>query len=369
MINIIHIFEDSRYGGPQNQCINLLSNINKKKIYNHEILLSENQSSYFKSKCEKLRIKYHKIKIQFLSKNFLLFFNYILFLFSDIKRIYDFLKKNQKFTIVALSNGSTSFKSFIAAKLAKKKIIWHIHDSKSPLFVKLLIYIFSPYVNFFIFSSNSSRKHYEDFVRTKKYKILQTAIDFKNLSFRKNRSKKFTIGLIANFNENKDIIFFIKMIAELNKVNKNFFYMISGRIWKNQLKYYNKCKELINKKKIKNIIIYKDNKNLSNFFNKTNIQVLTSNTESSPSVLWEGMYMKKIVLTTDVGDVKKFIKNGVNGFVLRKDIDVFRDKILSIYNNKLDKRYMMEKSQQTAIKYFNIKFFEKEYTNIINKII
>ena len=29
----------------------------------------------------------------------------------------------------------------------------------------------------------------------------------------------------------------------------------------------------------------------------------------------------------------------------------------------------MEKSKQTAIKYFNIKFFENEYTNIINKII
>ena len=73
MINIIHVFEDSRYGGPQNQCINLLSNINNKKIYNHEILLSENQSNYFISKCKKLKIKYHKIKIHFLSKNFFCF--------------------------------------------------------------------------------------------------------------------------------------------------------------------------------------------------------------------------------------------------------------------------------------------------------
>ena len=73
MINIIHIFEDSRYGGPHNQCINFLSNEDNKDIFNHEVLLSDKHSSYFINKCRKHNIRYHKIKINYLSKNLKLF--------------------------------------------------------------------------------------------------------------------------------------------------------------------------------------------------------------------------------------------------------------------------------------------------------
>ena len=121
MINILHIFEDSRFGGPHNQCINLLSNISNKKSYNHEILLCDYQSGYFADKCYEAKIKYHKIRIHFLSKKFFLLLKYLFYFYSDIKKILSFLHKNKKFSIIALSNGTTSFKSLIAAILAKKK--------------------------------------------------------------------------------------------------------------------------------------------------------------------------------------------------------------------------------------------------------
>lgn len=368
MINILHIFEDSRFGGPHNQCINLLSNISNKKKYNHEILLCDYQSNYFAIKCKEVKIKYHKIKINFLSKNFFLLLRYLFCFFSDIKKILSFLRKNKKFSIIALSNGTTSFKSLIAAILAKKKILWHIHDSESHLFIRLLVYFFSPYVNYFIFSSNSSKKYYFRFIRNNNYKILQTAIDFKKLKFKKINSKKFVIGLIANFNKNKNILFFLKLILEINKLNDKFFFMISGRVWKNQVSYYKECKDFIKKNKIKNIFIKKDNKNLNNFYNKINLQLLVSDTESSPTVLWEGMFMRKIILTTNVGDVKKFIKNGKNGFILDKNVKSFKNKIFSIFNKKINLIKVRENSRKTAFKNFNIKNFEIKYTNIINKI-
>ena len=111
------------------------------------------------------------------------------------------------------------------------------------------------------------------------------------------------------------------------------------------------------------IIIFFVTINEEILINKTNIEILDLLLNSKI-----GKYLFTIFCIITLLNGFNFM-DGVNGFVLRKDIDVFRDKILSIYNNKLDKRYMMEKSKQTAIKYFNIKFFENEYTNIINKII
>ena len=97
MINILHIFEDSRFGGPHNQCINLLSNIANKKKYNHEILLCDYQSDYFVVKCKEVKIKYHKIKINFISNNFFLLLKYLFHFFSDFKKFLSFLQNNKNF--------------------------------------------------------------------------------------------------------------------------------------------------------------------------------------------------------------------------------------------------------------------------------
>ena len=60
----------------------------------------------------------------------------------------------------------------------------------------------------------------------------------------------------------------------------------------------------------------------------------TSKNESSPLSLWEAMSMEKAIVSTEVGDVKKFVKNSINGFTsevgnvnnLSKKIRILVDK-------------------------------------------
>ena len=41
-----------------------------------------------------------------------------------------------------------------------------------------------------------------------------------------------------------------------------------------------------------------------------------------PLSLWEAMSMEKAIISRDVGDVKAFIENGINGFVSQIDDEI-----------------------------------------------
>lgn len=364
---ILHIFEDPRYGGPHNQFINIY-NASKGKTFNHQILSSNIESSFFFKKLKKHKINFKKIKINFLSRNSNLLFKYLIYFFSDIYRIFVYLKKNKSISIVCLTNGSFSFKSLIASKLANKKIIWHIHDAKSDMITKFIIFILSPLCNYIIFASEISQKYYSNVVNTKKSLVLQTSINLNNLYYKKNNKKFFTVGMVANFNQNKDIIFFLEVVKAINKIDEKINFKICGNVWKNQKGYYLKCKDFIKKNSLKSLVIEKNVSNMNDFYNKIDLLLLTSKSESSPTVIWEAMYMKKIVISSNVGDVQKYLKNNNTGFVFSKSVFKFSKKILELKKRKqLFKKIGLNASAASA-KYFNIKNYYKKYEKVLNLV-
>ncbi len=363
--NILHIFEDPRYGGPHNQFINIY-NASKGKSFNHQILSSNIESSFFFKKLKKQKINFKKIKINFLSRNLNLLFKYLIYFFLDIYRIFVFLKKNKDISIVCLTNGSYSFKSLIASKLANKKIIWHIHDAKSDMITKCVIFVLSPLCNYIIFASATSKKYYSNVVNIKKSCILQTAINFNNLNYKKNQKKSFTVGMVSNFNQNKDIIFFLEIVKVINKIDKKINFKICGNVWKNQQSYYLRCKDFIKKNTLERLVIEKKVSNMNNFYNKIDLLLLTSKSESSPTVIWEAMYMKKIVISTKVGDVQKFLKKNDTGFVLSKSVFKFSKKILELKTKKQLKEKIGQNANTASRKYFNIKDYYKKYEKVLN---
>ncbi len=97
------------------------------------------------------------------------------------------------------------------------------------------------------------------------------------------------------------------------------------------------------------------NENLAEIYNLADALVMLSEYEGMPTVVLESLTCGVPVITTDVGDVSKAIKDGITGYIATKEN--FKEKVLQLLNE--DKSY-----KEDCIK------MSKEYSweNVANKL-
>ena len=79
------------------------------------------------------------------------------------------------------------------------------------------------------------------------------------------------------------------------------------------------------------------------------LYICSSKNESSPLSLLEAMSMEKAIVSTDVGDVSKFIVNGHNGFFVNgADVNMFVNYAKKLIDNKT-LRYNVGKSARVVV--------------------
>ena len=94
---------------------------------------------------------------------------------------------------------------------------------------------------------------------------------------------------------------------------------------------FNYLEDIIKKEKIKNVYFLHGKKDVRPLLKIIDIYVCSSDNEASPLSVWEAMSMEKAIVSTDVGDVSKFINDGVNGFVVnRKDSQGLAERIIKL---------------------------------------
>lgn len=355
------IFEDSRYGGPHSQFCNLISALKRKIKFN--LLISNKESVIFEEKLKRLKIKYKKEKIHFLTLERSNFLMYIFLFFYELSLIIKFLNKNNC-SYIYIPGGSSCIKSVIAGLILKKKILWHIHDVHSNFLLRLSYFFLSLFVWKIIFASEKSFKFYPNFFNKKKTKIIQSSVQKKYLYKKKIKRKKINVAMVANYNPIKNIELFLQIVGKFK--NKNFFlFHHVGQVWNSQKEYYKKCQSIIKKKKLYNLKLYKNlNKN---FYKKMDIFLCTSHSESSPLSLWEAMSVGIPVVSTDVGDLKKFNKKHKFAALIRnKNLDTF---CKSIYKISLNKKMYLKMSKNSKIvykKYFTIESYKESFLKLFN---
>ena len=89
--------------------------------------------------------------------------------------------------------------------------------------------------------------------------------------------------------------------------------------------------DMIKKEEINNILFLDGKEDVRPFLKIMDIYVCSSDNEASPLSVWEAMSMEKAVVSTDVGDVGKFINNGIYGFIVnRKDSNALAKRIINL---------------------------------------
>jgi glycosyltransferase involved in cell wall biosynthesis len=359
-INLFCIFEDSRYGGPHAQFVNLFKS---NKHFAIKTYISKKESSIFYKILKKNNIYTERVDIKPISKYWIYFFAYFSFFIRDIFLIKRLYKKN-KSDLVYIPGGSSSFKSVIACLISNKKFIWHIHDCHSNAIFILIFSLFQKFAYKIIFASEVSKKFYTKYIKDdKKFYILQSATSKKKIKI--NNKKKFVVGILANFNPIKDIELFIKIANKMNNIEKKIDFLIVGNVWESQKKYFTHCIKLIKKLRLNNIRVILNKKNNFNFFNKVNIYLCTSKKESSPLSLWESMAAGIPVISTNVGDIDKYKKNTC--FVINdKSENNFCKKIIKLFCNKELYTKLSLNSKKTHLKNFSIVKYKENFLKIFS---
>jgi len=106
-----------------------------------------------------------------------------------------------------------------------------------------------------------------------------------------------------------------------------------------------------------------------NFLGKSLVYFNPTRESPMPRARTEAMLSGCCVVTTPHQDADMFIKNGVNGFLVDRDIEKTAsliERLIYDYPNTLK---IGQEGKKTAIKEFSVKRYQKEWYNLINKII
>jgi glycosyltransferase involved in cell wall biosynthesis len=356
-MRVANIIEEARIGGPQ------IRNLKVAKVLKENIevtlVFPEENSKAIKKQCNLLGVNYLSLSLTTINRSMFGILVYLILFPFEVLMLARLFKKH-KFDLVHVSGGCWQSKGIFAAKLARIKVIWELNDTNSPSIVRKIFFFLSRLANGFIFASERTKKYYKKFIPNKKKNfVIQSPVDVNlfnpNLDFpidksiRKIIKKKIIVGTVTNINPIKDLERFISVAQKLSIYSNKVIFIVVGHIYTSQKEYYNNLILKIKHLKLRNFLFMNAREDVRSLLKSMDIYVCTSKNESSPLSVWEAMSMERAIVSKDVGDVSKFINNGVNGFIIKaSNTDSLAESVKKlILNPKLRKKFG-KKSRQIA---------------------
>ena len=225
---------------------------------------------------------------------------------------------------------------------------------------------------------NSKNYYLKNFFNNKKSSIISSSYNFDDKINKKNSIKllndnqlnnKFIVGTMGNISPIKNYEFMIDVAFRANKVDNEIFFLIGGAFLNSQKKYGYKLSEKIKKGKLGNIIFLDYIEDSFTFYNMINIYACYSKSEASPTAVWEAMYFKKPIISSDIGDLKSLNSSNQFGFIIDNyNPDEFLKKILEIKNNN-NLFEKLSKSSYQESKNFSANKISEKYLRLFNNFL
>ena len=372
MLHIANIIEDGKLAGPQVRMAEVASVLLSEAVKT-TIIMPRERSLAFQDRCRAYGLIYQTFPLTHITKEFIPALRYISFFVPEIMMLYKYLKK-KNFDIIHVSGGSWQYKGVIAGKLAGIKIIWHLNDTCMPWLFRKLFSFFSQFADGYIFASKRSKEYYGSLCKKGKPNfIIPAPVDTSYFDpvkkYRgdeeliKRLKGKIVIGTVGHISPVKGLDLFIQSAAKLNRKFKNkLFFIIIGLITKRQQIYFKKLKRLCSELSINNIEFVGHRLDVRPLLKRIDIYECSSNFESSPVSVWEAMAMEKPIVSTDVGDVPLYIRNGINGFIAKTgDIDAMVEKISILIENKKMRIRFGQTSRRIAVNKLDVKICARRH--------
>jgi len=374
VIKIANIIEDGRLAGPQIRMMSVAKMLDSDQ-YETTIVLPKKDNRRFKKKIINYGLRFKEQPIHRLTKEKKHLFFFVFNFAYEIIVLRKYFKQG-RFDIVHVSGGSWQWKGVIAGKLAGCKVLWHLNDTQTPSYIRYIFrFLASRFADGFIVAGNKVEQYYLSDVNLdrKIVKEIQAPVDgsFFDPDCAENNNKLLKckgikVVTIANINPAKGLENFIRSAVGLNAVDTGVEFFIIGPVYKSQKTYFDQLKKLMDNK----VHFLGAVNNVRGILKEADIYVCSSVAEASPTAVWEAMAMGKPIVSTNVGDVSRFVKNGVNGFIVDVNDELAMTGVVrQLVNNPILRKKFGLKSREVALKSLDIsrcvKLHEEVYVEIL----
>lgn len=362
-LRIANLIEEGKLGGPQVRICAVAAAL--KGQADTTVIMPLQNSGAFRRRCDALGVSYRVLPITRITKEWSAAVRYVLFSVFEVLRLTREFKKGG-FDLVHVSGGSWQFKGVLAAKLAGKKVLWHLNDTSMPGFIRRLFSVISPLADGFIFASERSRAYYDGMVREDQPEFVVPApVDGRafdpsgeHLGERElleHWTGKLVVGTVANISPVKGLDVLIRSAAKLKKLGFDVQFVVIGAIYPSQQRYFSDLQKLAAELLVDNIEFVGAKEDVRALMKRFDIYLCSSNAESSPISVWEAMAMAKPVVSTDVGDVPIYVKDGESGFVVDVgDSGAMAERLARLLENTTKRQAFGEKAREMAVRELDV---------------
>lgn len=380
MIKVANLIEEGRLGGPQIRIIKVAERLKLLGV-DTTVIFPFDDAQLFQNRLEMSEIKYLQFFLNRPTKDIRQSWKYLVFLPYEIWLLYLCFRKH-KFNVVHVSGGCLHIKGIIAARLAGVKSVWHLNDTQTPFFAKLIFKLFvNKLVDGFIVAGQRVKEYYFKGLRVNINRPvieIQAPVDCSHFDSRKVKIDKrmalchgINIVSIGNVNPFKGIEAFLRLAKELNKDCSGLNFWMVGPIYISQSAYFKKLKKIKKEYGLNNFHFYGACQDVRPVLKGADIYLCSSVAEASPISVWEAMSMGTAIVSTDAGDVSRFIKDGQNGYIVPVgDTCLMTKRIKELIKDNKKRQTFGRLSRQTAIENLDLEIcvqaHKKAYAKILN---
>jgi glycosyltransferase involved in cell wall biosynthesis len=376
MLKIATVTEEGRFGGPQ-RWISAVSGKLKDFGFDQIVIFPTFDSDRFYEELNLQKIETRRIALHRPTKEKTHLIKFILLFLPEIVLLYKLFKK-EGIDIVHCNN-SWQFKGVIAGKLAGKKIVWHLHETSTPFFVNIVFkFLASYFCDTFITAGTRVKSYYINGPRFAQKQIVEIQAPVDTALFDPEKVVKdpvigvyagLKIVTVGNINPTKGVEYFTEMASILNQRYDNLNFFVVGPYLDSQRVYSDKIVGLMKTHNLKNLHFYGSSENIPSILKAADVYVCSSIAEASPISVWEAMSMGKAIVSTHVGDVAKFIKNGISGYIVpTKNALAMAEKVELLIENENLRKKMGGNARKIAAKNLDVDICTKKQAEFYREI-
>jgi glycosyltransferase involved in cell wall biosynthesis len=356
MIRVANVLTAGRFGGPQNRVLQVAAGLRHRDIHT-TVVLPEAGSDEFHARLQEAGVPAVRLPLHRLTRHRSHLIGWGAFFVPELWALVRVLRERQ--IDLVHCNGVWQVKPVLAGSLVRAKVALHLNDTFTTWPIRALFRVTAPFADAFIFAAHRSRDTYFPAEGANELfsEVIPAPVDVHRFDPRQAQPapaisegrwvKVLTAGGVSPI---KGLEYFIEMASTLLRRRSDISFHVVGHHLESQVRYTAMLRERAERLPSGGCVFHGPSPDMPSVYRAADIYVCSSVSEASPMAVWEAMAMERPVVSTDVGDVARYIEDGRNGFVVPvRDPAALAAKVESLVRDATLRQRLGQRARETAI--------------------